>query len=94
LGRPVIGELKSSPVIKRYDGNPVLSAKDVPYPSKLAFNAGVPKFRARYVMLFRNDYGPEGEERLTGTNLGLACSDDGLSWDVEPEPWFVSKKKR
>ena len=27
----VFPELKSSPVIKRYDGNPVLSMKDIPY---------------------------------------------------------------
>ena len=78
----------SSPVVKRYEGNPVLSAKDVPYPATLVFNAGVTKFRGRYVMVFRNDYGDEREKRLEGTNLGLAFSDDGIEWEVTAKPCF------
>ena len=81
--------LASSPVVHRWPGNPVLSAAVVPYPATLVFNAGVTKFRGRYVMVFRNDYGDEGEKRLDGTNLGLALSDDGIHWTVEPEPCFV-----
>lgn len=82
----VIGELKTSAVVSRYEGNPVLAAGDIPYPAKLVFNAGVTKFQGKYVMVFRNDYGPAGEQRLTGTNLGLAFSDDGLSWEVRSKP--------
>ncbi len=80
-------------VIQRYDGNPVLAAADVPYPATLIFNAGVERFQGRYVMVFRNDYGddfhgPPKAER--DTNLGLAVSDDGLHWTVEPEPiWKI-----
>lgn len=85
----VIGDLKSSDVVKRYAGNPILSADDVPYPAKLVFNAGVTKYQGKYVMVFRNDYGPAGEQRLTGTNLGLAYSDDGLHWNVQPKPCFI-----
>ena len=33
------------------------SAKDIPYPATLVFNAGVCKWQGKYVMLFRNDYG-------------------------------------
>lgn len=84
-----IGELVSSPVITRYAGNPVLSAADVPYPSALVFNAGVMKYQGRYVMVFRNDYGSVEEQRLEGTNLGLAFSDDGLHWQVEPTPCWA-----
>jgi beta-1,4-mannooligosaccharide/beta-1,4-mannosyl-N-acetylglucosamine phosphorylase len=83
-----IGELKSSPVVKRHPGNPVLSAKDVPYPATLVFNAGVCKFQGRYVMVFRNDFGPAGERRLDDTNLGLATSSDGVRWEVAPRPVF------
>jgi beta-1,4-mannooligosaccharide/beta-1,4-mannosyl-N-acetylglucosamine phosphorylase len=83
-----IGELRSSSLITRYAGNPVLSRKDVPYPATLVFNAGVAKFQGRYVMVFRNDYGFWEEQRLEGTNLGLAFSDDGLAWHVEPKPCF------
>jgi hypothetical protein len=49
--------LKSSAVIKRYEKNPVLSYKDVPYKAALIFNAGVTKYQGKYVMVFRNDYG-------------------------------------
>ena len=89
MSERLIGELKSSPVVKRYEGNPVLSAGDVPYPAKLVFNAGVTKYQGKYVMVFRNDFGPADEQRLTGTNMGLAFSDDGIKWRVEPKPCFA-----
>ena len=76
--------LKSSPVITRFPGNPVLQHSDVPYPSTLVFNAGVAKFKGQYVMMFRNDFGRWGDPRFDGTNLGLATSADGLKWNVQP----------
>jgi beta-1,4-mannooligosaccharide/beta-1,4-mannosyl-N-acetylglucosamine phosphorylase len=75
-------------MITRYPGNPILSAKDVPYPAALIFNAGVTKYQGKYVMVFRNDYGSLEEQRLEGTNLGLAFSDDGIEWVAEPRPCF------
>jgi beta-1,4-mannooligosaccharide/beta-1,4-mannosyl-N-acetylglucosamine phosphorylase len=81
--------LKSSPVVTRCAHNPVLAAKDIPYPSALVFNAGVAKYGGRYVMVFRNDYGSVAEQKLTGTNLGLAFSRDGVHWDVRPKPCFA-----
>ncbi len=85
-----LANLKSSSVVKRYPGNPVLSAKDIPYHATLVFNAGVAKFRDRYVMVFRNDYGVEGKS-LQGTNLGIAFSDDGMHWKVSDKPCFTMK---
>ncbi len=70
----------------RHPANPVLSAADVPYPAMLVFNAGVARFRGEYVMVFRNDYGDLGERRITGRNLGLAFSRDGVRWRVAPRP--------
>ncbi|HUT33428.1 MAG TPA: glycoside hydrolase family 130 protein [Planctomycetota bacterium] len=78
-------------IIQRHPTNPVLSARDVPYQATLVFNAGVTKFQGRYVMVFRNDYGTWGEPRFEGTNLGLAFSDDGIRWRVEPKPCFELK---
>jgi beta-1,4-mannooligosaccharide/beta-1,4-mannosyl-N-acetylglucosamine phosphorylase len=86
MGSPLIGELRSSPVIARHPANPVLTSADVPYPSTLVFNPGVTKYEGRYAMAFRNDYGREGDTRFDGTNIGLAWSEDGIHWDVEPEP--------
>lgn len=79
-------------LIRRYEGNPILSADDVPYKASLIFNAGVAKFNGRYVMAFRNDYGADNTNgRCEGTNIGLAFSDDGLSWAAQSKPWIEWK---
>ena len=72
----------------RYKNNPILTAKDIPYKATLVFNAGVVKFQGKYIMLFRNDYGYIKGTSFEGTNIGLAYSDDGYSWEVEPKPCF------
>jgi beta-1,4-mannooligosaccharide/beta-1,4-mannosyl-N-acetylglucosamine phosphorylase len=84
--QPLVEPLYSSPVITRHPANPILTAEQVPFPAALIFNAGVARYQGRYVMVFRNDYGSLLEERLDGTNLGLAFSDDGIHWAVEPAP--------
>lgn len=78
---------RSSEVIKKLD-RPILSREDVPYNSALVFNAGVTKFNGKYVMVFRNDYGDFENRKLTGTNLGLATSDDGVNWSVSQKSCF------
>lgn len=83
--RPV-GYLRSSSVVKRHLKNPLLTYRDVPYSSALVFNPGVCEWKGRYVMIFRNDYGSFEEQRLEGTNLGLAESTNGIDWKVRPEP--------
>jgi beta-1,4-mannooligosaccharide/beta-1,4-mannosyl-N-acetylglucosamine phosphorylase len=85
-------ELYSSPCIKKIE-KPVLTKDDVPYESSLVFNAGVVKYNGRYVMVFRNDYGPT-EETFPGrfqTSLGLATSEDGVKWKVEERTLFDSR---
>ena len=83
------GPLVSSPVIARHPANPVLTARDVPYEALLVFNAGVTKYQGKYVMVFRNDYREGvGTPHPQHTNLGLAFSDDGVHWDVQPKPCF------
>ncbi|MBN1878354.1 MAG: glycoside hydrolase family 130 protein [Anaerolineae bacterium] len=87
---PIIGPLTSSPVIHRYASNPILTAADLPYPSTLVFNAGVTKYQGKYVIVFRNDYGDYANNHyFDGTNLGLAFSNDGIHWDVQPQPCFA-----
>lgn len=80
--------LKTQPVIKKYAGNPVLSAKDVPYPSSLVYNAGITRYQGKYVMVFRNDYGEFTGSILPYSNIGIAYSDDGVQWTVQPKPCF------
>lgn len=84
--------------LHRHPLNPILSAKDIPFPATLIFNAGVCKWQGRYVMLFRNDYGVTEEEyrasRARGdakgfsTNVGIATSLDGVHWEAGPKPVF------
>lgn len=78
----------------RFPHNPVLSARDVPYPSTLTFNAGVVRHGGRYLMVFRNDHGRTGDEVFDGTNIGLATSRDGIKWTVEPKPILTEAEVR
>jgi beta-1,4-mannooligosaccharide/beta-1,4-mannosyl-N-acetylglucosamine phosphorylase len=86
-----VGPLHSSAILHRHAQNPVLTAQDIPYPSALVYNAGVTKFRGRYVMVFRNDHGYDPlTKKAPYFQLGLAYSDDGLHWRVEPRPIRIS----
>ena len=91
-------------MLQRYPKNPVLKAKDIPYPASLIFNAGVAKFQGKYVMIFRNDASQEDEAAWQTfregkrnhaprfeTSIGLATSNDGLSWEVAPQPCWKIK---
>jgi len=73
-------------LLHRHPQNPVLTHRDCPFPSTLVFNAGVVRWQGRYVMLFRNDHGRWGDPVFDGTNLGLATSEDGIKWTVQPRP--------
>lgn len=79
--------MQSAQCIHKLD-HPVLSERDVPYNARLVFNAGVTKYNGKYVMVFRNDYCGDERYRLIGTNIGFAASDDGIHWNVAPEPCF------
>lgn len=81
--------LTSAACIRRHPANPILTAAQVPFAASLVFNAGVCKWQGRYVMVFRNDVGPNGpleQAKLTHTNLGLATSSDGVHWEVAAKP--------
>ena len=59
----------------------------MPYEALLVFNAGVTKYQGKYVMVFRNDYGQRPDSvHPAATNMGLAFSDDGVKWEVQPKP--------
>ena len=82
--------LFSSPVIHRYqNGAPVLSKANVPYPADCVFNAGVAKFQGKYIMVFRDDFGNTGGGHFAGTYVGVAYSNDGLTWSVRNTPFLT-----
>jgi predicted GH43/DUF377 family glycosyl hydrolase len=74
-------------LVKRYEGNPILTRDDVPYPVETVHNAGVVKFEGRYMMLFRSHLS-------TGRSiLGLAESEDGFKFNVRSEPFMTPGRK-
>ncbi len=75
---------KTSPVVKRYEGNPILTSAQAPYPSSMTYNAGVVKFKGQYVMMFRNLYWDNPYKHYI-QGMGLATSPDGLKWTVEKD---------
>lgn len=73
-------------LIKRYQGNPILTKKDIPYPVETVHNAGVVKYNNKYIMLFRSHL------RTGRSIIGIAESTDGykfISWD---KPFMTSAK--
>lgn len=71
------------PIVQRYDGNPILTPKDIPYPVATVHNAGVVRHEGRYVMLFRS-------HRANGRSvIGVAESDDGFRFRARPEPFIT-----
>jgi len=74
-------------IVTRYQGNPILTKDDVPYPVQTVHNAGVVKFDGRYIMLFRSHLD-------TGRSIiGIAESRDGFNFKVRPEPFMVPAKE-
>jgi len=81
----------SDDVITKHPGNPVLTRDDVPYPAMLAYNCGACKADGRYALTFRVDqYIDNGKPNKMHWDkvlkIGLAWSDDGFHFEVEPQP--------
>jgi predicted GH43/DUF377 family glycosyl hydrolase len=75
------------PIIKRYEKNPILTKKDVPYPVETVHNAAVVKYRGSYIMLFRSHL------RNGRSIIGIAESSDGFSFVVRPKPFLVPESE-
>lgn len=71
---------KVSALVRRHPGNPIMTGAEVPYSCHAIFNAAMAVYRGRTVMLFRN------ENEVGLSCLGLAWSDDGIHFEVAPEP--------
>ncbi len=75
--------MSSTPIVKRYEGNPILTKHDVPYPVETVHNAGATRHEGRTVLLFRSHL------RNGRSIIGIAWSDDGYQFRVEPEPFMT-----
>jgi len=74
-------------LISRYDGNPILTKKDIPYSVETVHNAGVVKVGEKYMMLFRSHL------RTGRSVIGLAESDDGFKFSAHSKPFMVPDTK-
>lgn len=84
---------KPTDKVVRYENNPVLSAKDIPYDAALIFNAGVVKYKGKYLMAFRDDYCYDSRNRRRlHTHIGLATSDDGVRFTPFDKPFIDYEK--
>ncbi|MHC4438763.1 MAG: glycoside hydrolase family 130 protein [Planctomycetota bacterium] len=67
-------------VIQRWQGNPLITIEDIPFPCNTVFNAACAKYNGQYILLLR-------VEDLTGRSVfALARSNDGYQFELEPDP--------
>lgn len=70
-------------IVKRYKNNPIVTRDDVPYPVATVHNAGVTKYKGKYIMIFRSHL-------YNGRSiLGFAESDDGFHFKVSDKPFMI-----
>lgn len=70
-------------LINRFKKNPILTKQDIPYPVATVHNAGVIKFKDKYIMIFRS-------HKLNGRSiLGKAESEDGFNFTADEKPFMV-----
>jgi predicted GH43/DUF377 family glycosyl hydrolase len=68
----------------RHGDNPILTARDWPYPAHTVFNAGACQLGAETILLVRV------EDRRGHSHLTVARSDDGVSnWRIDAQPSFA-----
>ena len=73
-------------IVERYSRNPILTKDDVPYTVETVHNAGVTKYRNKYIMLFRSHL------RNGRSIIGIAESEDGFNFNVRPKPFITPGK--
>ena len=89
---------KPSEVVEKHPGNPIITFRDVPWRCTGAYNPGCVKTpEGKYALVFRadefTDVNSDQVEKLgvkaaaeKGGSIALALSDDGIAFEVQPEP--------
>ena len=70
-------------IVKRFEKNPILTVNDIPYPVATVHNAGVCKYKNKYIMVFRSHL------HNGRSILGLAESEDGFKFVSSKEPFMI-----
>ena len=66
-------------LLKRYEKNPILTYKDLPYHVNAIYNPGAVKHGDKYVLVPRVEYA------IRDNDLHVAWSDDGVNFKVSPD---------
>ena len=74
-------------MVRRFEGNPILTKGHVPYAVETVHNAAAVKIRGEYILVFRSHL------RNGRSILGLARSKDGCNFVVDPEPFMVPARE-
>jgi predicted GH43/DUF377 family glycosyl hydrolase len=78
-----------SELFARHPANPILTARDLPYPANTVFNAGATLIDGETLLLMRV------EDRRGHSHLTVARSKDGISdWQIDPQPSFTADPDR
>jgi predicted GH43/DUF377 family glycosyl hydrolase len=75
--------MNNKPIVTRYEGNPILTKHDIPYPVETVHNAGATKFQGCYILLFRSHL------HNGRSIIGIARSDDGYNFRADPDPFML-----
>ncbi len=78
-------EKKAHDLFTKYEGNPILSADDWPYPANAVFNPAAAKLNNETLLLVRV------EDMRGFSHLTVARSANGFTdWHIDPEPTLVA----
>jgi glycosyltransferase involved in cell wall biosynthesis/quercetin dioxygenase-like cupin family protein len=80
-----VQEIKNS-LVRRFEGNPILTKDHVSYTIETVHNAAAVKAQNDYILVFRSHL------RSGRSILGLARSVDGVRFSVDPQPFMVPSK--
>ena len=78
---------KRRDVIHRWEGNPLITLDDIPFPCNTVFNAACVRIKKEYLLLLRI-------EDMGGRSIfALARSEDGFHFTVEKKPFMMPSAK-
>jgi predicted GH43/DUF377 family glycosyl hydrolase len=70
-------------MVRRFEGNPILTKEHVPYSVETVHNAAAVRTQTDYILVFRSHL------RNGRSILGLARSEDGFKFSVDPKPFMI-----
>lgn len=77
----LLHQKKAYELFKRYDGNPILTPENWPYPTSAVFNPAAAKLNTETILLVRV------EDMRGFSHLTVARSADGFTnWEIDPTP--------